>query len=57
LQTNLLYQLYTNQPLAIPNTSTFHYNKNTPKHTQSSQNPAAPISFGATFTNYPNFYN
>jgi hypothetical protein len=41
---------YTNctqsQPPAIPNTSTLHYNnRNRHKHTQGSQNPAAPTPF------------
>jgi hypothetical protein len=35
---------YTNftqpQPPAIPDTSTLHYNRNTPKHTQGPKNPA-----------------
>jgi hypothetical protein len=43
LLTNLLSQLFTTQPPAIPDTSTLHYNnRNTPKHTQVPQNPAAP---------------
>jgi hypothetical protein len=41
--TNLLCQLYTTQPSAIPDTNTLHYNRNTPKHTQEPQNPATPI--------------
>jgi hypothetical protein len=36
-----LYQLTQPQPLPIPDTSTLHYNRNTPKHTQEPQNPAA----------------
>jgi hypothetical protein len=31
------------QPPIIPDTSTLPYNRNTPKHTQGPQNPAAPI--------------
>jgi hypothetical protein len=42
--TNPLYQLYTTQPPPIPDTSTLHYNRNTTKHTQGTQNQAAPMS-------------
>jgi hypothetical protein len=30
-------------PPAIPDTSTFHYNRNIPKHAQGPQNPAVPF--------------
>jgi hypothetical protein len=65
--TSLLYKLYTTPAPVIPYTSTLHYNRNTPKHTQGPQKTAAPISlsllqllflpplFCTIFTNYPNF--
>jgi hypothetical protein len=44
LLTSLLYQLYTLQHSAIPDTNTLYYNsRNTSKHTQGQQNPAAAI--------------
>jgi hypothetical protein len=65
--TSLLYQLYTTPAPAILDTSTLHYNRNTPKYLQGPQNlaalmllPPAPTPFlaplsNATFTNFPNF--
>jgi hypothetical protein len=60
--TSLLYQLYTTPAPVILDTSTIHDNRNTPKHTEGPQKPAAPISlphpspfpsplFSAIFTN------
>jgi hypothetical protein len=43
LLTSLVYQLYTIPSPAIPDTSTFHYNRNTPKYAQGPQNPTTPI--------------
>jgi hypothetical protein len=57
------------QPPPIPDTSTLHYNRNAPKHTQGPQHPAASTSlprlptplptssFSATLTNFTNFYS